>query len=295
MENAIQKAGILLEALPYIRFFRNKIVVIKFGGGAMANDEVLRYVLQDIVFLKTVGIMPILVHGGGPHISKAMAERGLSPKFIEGHRVTDHDTLEIVKEVLLNQVGVSIMQKISDLGCEASSIWENEYCPIHAEKYYIETKAENGESKILDIGFVGSITSIDKERFLNLCNTNTIPIVPPIAKGPNGNIYNVNADSIASFIAKTLVAEKLVFLSNMHGIMTRTDDESSFVSTLHEDEVHDLIDKKIIHGGMLPKVFACINAVKAGVKKAHIINGQIPHALLLEIFTDKGVGTQIIV
>ena len=295
METAIRKANILIEALPYIRSFRNKIVVIKFGGGAMSNDEVMTNVLQDIVFMKTVGIMPILVHGGGPHISQEMAKRGLTPKFIDGHRITDRETLEIAKDVLINQISASIVKRIFALGNEAACIWENGYCPIKAEKYYPETKTENGVCKKLDIGFVGKVTSIDKDRFLNLCNTCTIPIVPPIAKGINGDVYNVNADNVAAFIAKSLGAEKLVFLSNTHGIMTRPKDETSFASTLHENEVHELIDKKVISEGMLPKALACISAVKAGVKKAHIINGQIPHALLLEIFTDKGVGTQIIV
>ena len=294
MENAIRKASILIEALPYIRSFKNKIVVIKFGGGAM-SDDVMTNVLQDIVFMKTVGIMPILVHGGGPHITQEMAKRGLTPKFVEGHRITDLETLEIAKDVLINQISASIVKKISELGNEAACIWENGYCPLKAEKYYVEIKGNNGVSKKLDIGFVGKVTAIDKDRFLNLCNSCAIPIVPPIAKGANGAVYNVNADNVAAFIATALGAEKLVFLSNTHGIMTRPKDETSVASTLHEEEVHALIDKKIISEGMLPKALACISAVKAGVKKAHIINGLIPHALLLEIFTDKGVGTQIIV
>lgn len=295
MENAIRKAGILIESIPYIRSFKDKVVVIKFGGSAMSNEEVLTKVLQDIVFMKTVGIMPILVHGGGPHITEEMTKRGLIPRFIEGHRITDHETLEIAKDILINQISASIVKKISELGNEAACIWENGYCPIMAEKHYIETKSSDGILKKLDIGFVGKVTSIDKDRFLHLCKTCIIPVVPPIAKGINGDIYNVNADNVAVFIAETLGAEKLVFLSNTHGIMTRPNDETSLASTLHENEVHALIDKKVISGGMLPKALACIRAVKGGVKKAHIINGLISHALLLEIFTDKGVGTQIIV
>ncbi|MGQ3685137.1 MAG: acetylglutamate kinase [Candidatus Loosdrechtia sp.] len=295
MENAIRKAAILIEAIPYIRSFKNKIVVIKFGGGAMSGDEMLTSVLQDIVFMKTVGIMPILVHGGGPHITQEMTKRGLHPKFIEGHRITDRETLEIAKDILINQISASIVKRISELGNESTCIWENGYCPIKAEKHYIETKTNEGILKKLDIGFVGKVISVDKDKFLGLCGSCTIPVVPPIAKGINGDIYNVNADNMATCIAQTLRAEKLVFLSNTHGIMTRPGDETSLVSTLHEDEVHALIDKKVISGGMLPKALACISAVKAGVKKAHIINGLIPHALLLEIFTDKGVGTQIIV
>ncbi|MBM4053327.1 MAG: acetylglutamate kinase [Planctomycetes bacterium] len=295
METAIQKAGILLEALPYIKRFKDKIIIIKFGGSAMSDEKILTNVLQDTVFMKTVGMMPILVHGGGPHISKEMEKRGLQPKFVEGHRITDRDTLEIAKDVLINRIGASMVRKISEMGNDAACVWEDGYCPITAEKHYIEVKEEDGTIKQLDIGYVGKVISIVREKFLSLCSECTIPIVPPLAKGNDGEIYNINADSVAAFIAKALGAEKLVFLSNTHGIMTRPNDETSFVSTLHEDEIHSLIRKKIISGGMLPKVFACIAAVKAGVKKAHIINGQLPHALLLEIFTDKGVGTQIIV
>jgi len=295
MENVIKKANILIEAIPYIRSFKNKFVVIKFGGGAMSGDEVLTNVLQDIVFMKTVGMMPILVHGGGPHISQEMTKRGLQPKFVEGHRITDIETLEIAKDVLINQISASIVKKVLELGNEAACIWENDSCPIMAEKYYVETKTGDGTARKLDIGFVGKVTSIDKDKFHRLCTSCTIPIVPPIAKGTNGDVYNVNADNVAAFIAIALGAEKLVFLSNTNGIMTRPKDESSYVSTLHEDEVHALIEQKVIRDGMLPKALACISAVKAGVKKAHIINGMVPHALLLEIFTDKGIGTQIIV
>ncbi len=295
MENAIRKANILIEALPYIRSFKNKVVVIKFGGSAMSSNEALTNVIQDVVFMKTVGIMPILVHGGGPRISQEMANRGLTPKFVEGHRITDRETLEIARDVLINEISASIVKKISELGNDAACIWENGDCPIHAEKHYIETKTETGAAKKLDIGFVGKVTSIDKEKFRHICSSCTIPIVPPIAKGESGDIYNVNADNVAAFIAKALDAEKLVFLSNTHGIMTRPGDPTSFASTLHENEVHDLIGKKVISDGMLPKALSCISALKAGVRKAHIINGLLPHALLLEIFTDKGVGTQIIV
>jgi acetylglutamate kinase len=294
MENAIRKANILIEAIPYIRSFKNKIVVIKFGGGAMSSDEVLTQVLQDIVFMKTVGMMPILVHGGGPHISEEMARRGLSPRFVEGHRVTDRETLNIAKDILINKISASIVHKIRELGSEAMCIWENGSCPIQAEKHYIESKTSSGEYKKIDIGLVGKVTSIDTNRFLQLCNKCTIPIVPPIAKGTNGDDYNINADTVAAFIAKSLGAEKLVFLSNIHGIMTKPNDKTSVASTLHEDEIRKLIETKIISDGMLPKVQACLSAIKAGVKKAHIINGLLPHALLLEIFTDKGIGTQIV-
>src|SRR3972149_4691814 len=179
MENVIKKANILIEAIPYIRSFKNKFEVIKFGGG-------------------------------GPHISEEMKKRGLQPKFVEGHRITDIETLEIAKDVLINEISASIVKRVSELGNEAACIWEDGYCPLKAEKHYIETKTESGASKKLDIGVVGKVTAIDSDKFLNLCSTCTIPIVPPIAKGTNGDVYNVNADNVAAFIAKALGAEKVV-------------------------------------------------------------------------------------
>lgn len=295
MEEAIKKAAVLIEALPYIQAFHDKIIVIKFGGSAMIDENILASVLQDVVFMESVGMKPVLVHGGGPYISAEMAKRGKKPLFLEGHRVTDKETLDIAIDVLVNRVSASIATKIASLGGTGVCTWQKGKSLLRAEKYLLETKDEAGSTRLLDLGFVGRVTQIQKQTFYEICNTGKIPIVPPIAQGRNGEMFNINADNAAAFIAESLKAEKIVFLSNTHGIMRDPKKENSFASTLHEEEVYTLIKQKIITGGMLPKARACISALSAGVKKAHIIDGQIPHALLLEIFTDKGIGTQIIV
>lgn len=293
MEKAILKADVLIEALPYIQSFRNKIVVIKLGGSAMKDEKVMEGVLRDIVFLKAVGIEPVLVHGGGPHINKELAKAGIATSFIRGYRVTDKATLDIVVDVGTN-ISRSIVETINKFGSGGVSICDLEVSPIHADKFVLEGDGTEREGS-LDLGFVGKITEVDTLVLTSLCKNDKIPVIPPVAKGRNNEIYNVNADSVASFVAQALVPEKLVVMSDTHGIMTNPGDESSFVSTLHEDEIIKLIDRKVITEGMLPKVNACISALNSGVKKAHIIDGRIPHSLLLEIFTDKGIGTQILV
>ena len=295
MEEAIKKAAVLIEALPYIQAFRDKIIVIKFGGSAMTDEGILSSVLQDVVFMESVGMRPVLVHGGGPYITEEMAKKGKEPRFLEGHRVTDKETLDIAIDVLVNRVSASIASKIASLGGSGVCTWHNGKSLLKAEKYLLETKDEAGSTRLLDLGFVGRVTQMDKQTFYEICKAGKIPVVPPIAQGQNGEMFNINADSAAAFIAESLKAEKIVFLSNTHGIMTDPKKENSFASTLHEKEVYTLIEQKIITGGMLPKARACISALLAGVKKAHIIDGRIPHSLLLEIFTDKGIGTQIIV
>lgn len=295
MEQAIQKADILIEALPYIQAFRNKIVVIKFGGSAMDKEDVLDRVLLDIVFLKAVGIEPILVHGGGPFITKEMARIGKRPSFVEGHRVTDKETLEIVKDITINKVSRPIVGKINKAGGDALCVWDMERPPLLAEKYLLKKDCGTSNETPIDLGYVGQITHVDAVAFHSLCDNGKIPVIPPIARGVNGNTYNINADSMACLIAQSLKAEKLVFLSNTHGIMTDPHNGNSLASTLHERDINFLIEQDIISGGMLPKVRACISALTKGVKKAHIIDGRIPHSLLLEIFTDKGIGTQILI
>ncbi len=290
--DAVQKSKVLIEALPYIQSFKGKIVVIKFGGSAMANIKTFQGILQDVVFMKTVGMRPIIVHGGGPHISQEMSKRGKKPLFINGYRVTDKETLEIAIDVLVNQISNLIVNKIKEMGSDAVCVWCKRKSPLKAREYVLK---EQDKSKGVDIGYVGEITEIESETFSNLCESGKIPIVPPIAEGTNEENFNVNADNVASFIAHFLKAEKLVFISNTHGILTNPSDPNSLASTLHEEEVNKLIKRNIIKGGMLPKAQACITALTAGVRKAHIVDGNIPHSLLLEIFTDKGIGTQIIV
>ncbi len=287
MEEAIGKSRVLIEALPYIQSFKDKIVVVKFGGSAMVNRDTFQSVIQDMVFMKSIGMKPVIVHGGGPFISSEMEKRGKQPLFINGYRVTDKETLEIAIDVLTNQIGKSIIKHINEMGAKGVCVWENNKSPIKARKLVSE-EAD-------DLGYVGELTEIECDRFINLFEDDQIPIVSPIAKGIDGENYNVNADNVASFVAGALNAEKLVFISNTHGISTDPSDPESFTSTLHEDEVNKLIKSGVISGGMLPKANACISAMREGVKKAHIIDGHIPHSLLLEIFTDKGIGTQIIV
>ncbi|MGR3221335.1 MAG: acetylglutamate kinase [Candidatus Anammoxibacter sp.] len=294
MEQAIRKADILIEALPYIQSFRDKIVVVKLGGSAMKDDAVLYGVLQDIVFLKAVGIKPILVHGGGPHINEELSKAKIESSFVKGHRVTDKETLDIVIKVTTG-ISNAIVNKINQIGSDAVRIWDMEKPAIQAKKLFLDEDGDSDTHDRNDLGFVGSITGVDADVLHSLCENGKIPVIPPVAKGESGEIFNVNADSVSSIVAQSLAAEKLVLLSDTHGIMTNPNDKDSFVSTLHESEIESLIQQNVISGGMLPKVNACISVLTNGVKKAHIIDGRIPHSLLLEIFTDKGVGTQIIV
>lgn len=292
MEEAIGKSRVLIEALPYIQSFKDKIVVVKFGGSAMVDKDTFQSILQDMVFMKSIGMKPVIVHGGGPFISSEMEKRGKKPHFINGYRVTDKETLDIAIDVLTNQIGNQIIDQIEEMGAKGVCVWSDDDSPIKGRKHV--SKDDDG-SVTDDLGYVGELTEIEHDRFISLFDDEQIPIVSPIAKGIDGENYNVNADNVASFVAGALKAEKLVFISNTHGISTDPSDPESFVSTLHEDEVNKLIKSGVISGGMLPKAKACISAMREGVKKAHIIDGHIPHSLLLEIFTDKGIGTQIIV
>ena len=292
MEEAIGKSRVLIEALPYIQSFKDKVVVVKFGGSAMVDKGTFQSVLQDMVFMKSIGMKPVIVHGGGPFISSEMEKRGKKPLFVNGYRVTDRETLEIAIDVLTNQIGNQIIDQIEEMGAKGVCVWEGDDSPIKARK--LVSKGDGG-SEAEDLGYVGELTEIECDSFINLFEEDQIPIVSPIAKGVDGENYNVNADNVASFVAGALKAEKLVFISNTHGISTDPSNPESFTSTLHEDEVNKLIKSGVISGGMLPKANACISAMREGVKKAHIIDGHIPHSLLLEIFTDKGIGTQIIV
>ncbi len=292
MEEAIGKSRVLIEALPYIQSFKDKIVVVKFGGSAMVDKDTFQSVLQDMVFMKSIGMRPVIVHGGGPFISSEMEKRGKKPLFVNGYRVTDKETLEIAIDVLTNQIGKRIVDQIKEMGANGVCVWNGDDSPIKGRKLISES--DDGSSAE-DLGYVGEITEIEYDSFVSLFESGQIPIVSPIAKGIDGEDYNVNADNVASFVAGALKAEKLVFISNTHGISTDPSDPESFTSTLHEDEVNKLIKSGVISGGMLPKANACISAMRVGVKKAHIIDGHIPHSLLLEIFTDKGIGTQIIV
>lgn len=294
VQDAMRKADALIEALPYILMFRNRTFVIKFGGSAMDDQGVLLDVLEDVVFLAAVGIRPILVHGGGPHITAAMKERGIEPQFVDGLRVTDERVLKIAMEVLAGRISGNMIQLIRELGGHGVCSFGPNGSLLKGEKKLMEVKQPDGTTRKVDLGLVGRITDVDTESFREHGADGRIVVIPPIAQGAGGEFYNVNADSAASAVAGRMHAEKIVLLTNVPGILLDEKDPESVVSTASGAEVQKLIDSGVIHGGMLPKVNACLEALRGGVRKAHIIDARMNHALLLEIFTDKGIGTQIV-
>ncbi|HAZ11129.1 MAG: acetylglutamate kinase [Omnitrophica bacterium GWA2_41_15] len=283
MEKAIKKADVLIEALPYIKSYSGKIFVIKYGGSALINPEIKKGVLQDIVFMSYVGIRPILVHGGGPFINEEFRKLGKKVKFTEGLRVTTKDDITVVDRVL-SQVNEGIVNDIKKLGGRALG--------MNTTKKNIIKARPHKESKIL--GFVGEIDAVNVDTIRNAVRPRTIPVISPVSIGEDNELYNINADDASSEIAIALKAVKLVLLTDVKGIMRHKGDESSLISTLAMKDADTLIARKVIQSGMIPKVKACMNALRSGVSKTHIIDGRIPHSLLLEIFTDKGIGTEIL-
>ena len=285
MERIVEKANILIEALPYIKKFRGKEIVIKYGGAAMENKTMRKHILSDLVFMNYVGIRPILVHGGGPAISKAMRERGISPRFVDGHRITDQDTVEVVADTLAN-INKEMVHDISKMGARAIGLsgYHNEVLNV--------VKHEELDG---DVGFVGDITSVNIMPIKELTEFNIIPVIYPLGIDENEQMYNVNGDSACARIAVATKAQKLMVLTGVSGIYRDLGNDDSLLSTVRLKDVHMLKEKKIISGGMIPKVDACVQALKGGVKKAHIIDGRLKHSLLLEIFTDQGIGTEIII
>ena len=283
MEEAIRKADVLIEALPYIKRFHKKVIVIKYGGSIMGDAKIRNGVLEDIVFLNFMGLRTILVHGGGPNISDRMRASGKKTEFVEGMRVTDEETLKLVEEELqvLNEM---IVKEINDLGGKAVGLNGKNDDLIQAEKK--KTK--------IDIGLVGNIKEVNTELLNEELRKDKIVVVLPMGRGKDKKTYNVNADEAAASIAASIQAEKFVLMTNVKGIMRNAEDKNSFISTLKVEEVKGLIESKIIQQGMIPKVDACVVAINGGVKKTHIIDARTPHGLLLEIFTDKGIGTEII-
>jgi len=294
MEDAIRKADALIEAMPYIRAFRDRVFVIKFGGAAMEEPSTLECVLDDVVFLESVGVRPVLVHGGGPAISREMKKRKIEPRFVHGHRVTDEATIEIVREVLANRINANICRTLERLGGRAVPFADPARGALNARRRIGREKRADGGVEEYDLGLVGDMEGIDVPAFRQAAEARMVPVVAPLARGPQGEALNVNADMVAACVAAGLRAEKAVFLTDTHGILTDPDDPASFAGTLTAAQVAELIRKGTISGGMLPKVDACLTAIGAGVRKAHIVDGRVRHALLLEIFTDEGVGTQIV-
>ena len=283
MKDAIRKSGVLIEALPYIKKFFEKTIVIKYGGSAVFDAGIEKNILEDIMFMNYAGMRPILVHGGGPFISKMMKKSGIEPKCVQGRRVTDGQTVHIIDKAL-GIINKKIVRTLKDMGAEAFGLSGKENNLIRVKKMKFD----------YDLGFVGEVTSVDTTVVKRLIEDNIIPVIYPLGLGRDGNIYNVNADDVASEIAIALKVEKFVLLTNVRGIMKNRKKRSSLYNTIRLAEVERLIARKIVDGGMIPKTRACINAIRGGVKKAHILDAGMPHALLLEIFTDKGIGTEIV-
>lgn len=282
MKEAIKKAKVLMEALPYIKSFYDKTVVIKYGGSAMIDEKLKKSIIQDIIFMEYVGMHPIVIHGGGAQISELMKKLGKKPKFIKGMRVTDKETAEIVEMVLDGKINSEIVQLINKNGGNAAGLSGKDGNLIRAKKLL----GEKGE----DMGYVGEVESINPGIIDVLGKQDFIPVISPIGAGKDGHTYNMNADLVAGELASALKAHKLVLLTDVKGIYKG----KTLLPTLKIKDAKKLIEKGVIGAGMIPKVKACITALKAGVAKTHIIDGRIPHSLLLEIYTDKGIGTEIV-
>ena len=290
MEEAIAKAGALIEAMEYIRRFRGKIVVVKLGGSVLDEPCLQKKLLTDVAFMATVGIEPIIVHGGGKAITKAMNQAGLEPVWVQGRRYTDERTLTIAEHVLVHKTNTPICETLKQLGCDSMGLHSLSSCVLTGET--LRLNGENGRK--IDLGLVGQVVEVNAHLLKALCAAGTIPVIAPIAEDSTGGRLNVNADSAAGKVAAAVQAEKLVVVSDTHGVLTDMNDPNSWVSSLNETQIKEMIDAGIITDAMFPKVEACLIALDGGVKKAHIIDGRIEHSLLLEIYTDKGVGTQIV-
>jgi acetylglutamate kinase len=291
----IEKAQALIEALGYIQRFNEKIVVVKLGGSFMDNDDEFRKVLTDIVFMQAVGMRPIVVHGGGKAITDAMKKAGLQAQFVQGRRYTDERTLAIAEHVLCSDINGFIVNTLNILGGKSMPLTSLTSTALFAEKMYLTGEDDGGgRGGKIDIGQVGQVTWVNSALLLALCEADFIPVIAPIARDAAGEKLNVNADTAAGHVAAATKADKLVLVSDTHGIRSKKDDPASLMRSITKSHIQSLITQKEIGEGMLPKVESCIIALDAGVKKAHIIDGRFPHSLLLEIYSDQGVGTEIL-
>lgn len=284
VQTCINKAKILIEALPYIQRFYDKTVVIKYGGSALINPEVKETIIQDIALMKLVGMHPVIVHGGGPDINGLLNEMGIETKFVNGLRVTDQKTMEVVEMVLAGKVNKGIVTDIETQGVKAVGISGKDGGVLKAKKI---------EKDDVDYGCVGDVVSVDPKLIQSLIGNEFIPVIAPIAKDEAGNTYNVNADYAAVAIAGALQAEKLVFLTDVEGVMRDVDDPNSIMSFIHSTKIPELIEDGTISGGMIPKVECCMEGIREGVNNVHILDGRVEHCLILEIFTPEGIGTMI--
>lgn len=284
MNEVLKKAETLIEALPYIQNFNRKIIVVKYGGSAMTNPELQRNVIKDVTLLKLVGFKPIIVHGGGKEISRWISKVGKEPEFVNGLRVTDDETMEIA-EMVLNRVNKSLVTMVEELGVSAVGISGKDGKMLHVDKKYADGK---------DIGYVGDVKEVNAKILFDLLEKDFLPIVAPIGFDDEFHTYNINADDAACAIAKAVGAEKLAFLTDIEGLYKDINDKNSFISRITVSKADELIQSGCIGGGMLPKLNNCTDAVKEGVNQVHILDGRIPHCLLLEIFTHEGIGTAIV-
>lgn len=285
VDQAIAKADTLIEAMGWIRRFRGKTTVIKLGGSLLEDEEALRHMLLDVIFMETVGMRPVVVHGGGKAITRALAEDGVEPTFIRGRRVTDEATLKTVERVLAGEINQFLTEEIERLGGRAMNLSPHTTNVLFGEKLV----AEAGE----DLGFVGHVTRVDREVIEGLSYTDQVPVIPSMCVGEDGQQYNVNADTAAMAVAQALGAEKLVFLSDVNGVRRDKDDPDTIMHSLSSEEARKLISDGVIESGMIPKVEACLETLGRGVGKIHIIDGRLRHSLLLEVYTTEGVGTEI--
>lgn len=290
MHKLIEKANTLLEALPYIRRFSGKTIVIKYGGHAMADEALKRSFALDIILLKYIGINPVIVHGGGPQINETLKRYGIESEFVRGMRVTDAATMRVVEMVLTGQVNREVVGYINQHGGKAVGLSGKDGGLLLCEKLLQEVVGEDGATESIDMGFVGRIMRVDPTIIETLEKERFIPVIAPVGVGAGGESYNINADLVAGKIAGALKAEKLILLTDVAGVK---DKEGNLLTSIHLPEVPRLIDGGVITGGMIPKVTCCVEALQDGIGKAHIIDGRVEHAVLLEIFTDVGIGTEI--
>ena len=283
----------LVEALPYLSKFKNKTIVVKYGGNAMLSDELKNKVLQDIVFLQCAGMRPVVVHGGGPEITRMLMQAGKKSEFVSGLRVTDAESVGIAEMALVGKINTDLVARLNTLGGKAVGLNGKDATLIQAKKHLADVY-ENGEVNLVDIGYVGNVEKVNTELIDVLLNAGFIPVIAPTGVGAQGETYNINADSVAGEVAGALKAEKLLVLTDVRGIYSDYRDENSFISTLTFEKAQELIIRGKIDGGMIPKVRACITALSGGAKKTHIIDGRAEHTILMEILSDKGVGTEVV-
>lgn len=295
MEESIRKAAVLIEAMPYIQAFRDKVVLIKLGGSLLSHEERLNSTLKDVVFMHSVGIKPVVVHGGGGRISENMKKAGLEPRFVAGYRVTDEKAIRIVEQTLIGEINAEIVRRIEEFGAKAEGCSGKDEGMLRVEKLCpVVQEHPDGPAEPVDIGCVGKVIEVNVKPLHGIVRDGRLPVVATLGVTKDNQVYNVNADESAAKLAEGLRAEKLVFLTNVRGLLRDPQDEASLMSSLDADIVEKLLQEKVITGGMIPKVKAGLEAVNNGVHKTHIIDGRVPHSLLLEIFTDKGIGTQIV-